>query len=445
MKITLHDYQIECIDVIANHFKKHDRQIVQLPTGSGKTFIFLNFLKKFAKSAIILCPSIELQEQIYEWGKVFLGNDRIEKGWKKINCPFHVTTLASLNHESVMHKVLKNEFEFVVLDEAHHGCAPTFIKFLNRIKDKKFNLLGLTATPERLDNKNLLDIFGTLTFTKNILEMIEMNQLCDIESYKIKTMCKLGFTSTGQDFAQIDLKSLDEDKRNGIIIETIKNECHEKKTLIFCLNINHSIKIALALKNCGYAAEYIHGKLTYPQRHAILQRFKSGETQILTNCQLLTEGFDEPSIEALVMTRPTRSKGLYCQMIGRGLRKNPGKEVCYLYELADNNHKICTFNVVGGIPPDVPYDYTPGLRASRMRQEIEKVNFEQIFTEKTKHEIFNLGKKTLENMYSPMFQAQAIRLKNENILIPAVEQFTFIELEFIMFLKRLGVKYGYDY
>jgi superfamily II DNA or RNA helicase len=441
----LHDYQVECINTISKHFEKNNSQIVQLPTGSGKTFIFLNFLKKFAKSGVILCPSIELQEQIFDWGKVFLGEDRIEKGWKKINCPFHVLTLASLNYDNVMHKILKNKFEYVVMDEAHHGCAPTFVKFLDKIKDKKFKLLGLTATPERLDSKNLLNVFGELTFTKNILEMIEMNQLCDIESYKIKTMCNLGFTSTGHDFAQIDLKSLDEEKRNGIIIDTVKNECHDKKTLIFCLNINHSVKIANELKLCGYVAEFIHGKLSYAQRHAILQRFKSGETQILTNCQLLTEGFDEPSIEALVMTRPTRSKSLYCQMIGRGLRKYPGKEVCYLYELADNNHKICTFNVIGGLPSDIPYDYTPGLRASRMRQEIEKIDFDQIFTEKTKHEIFDLGKKTLENMYCGSFLSQPARLKNFGISVPVPEAFSFIELEFIMFLHKLEVKYGYIY
>ena len=441
--VKLHDYQVECIEKINDHFKKHDKQIVQMPTGSGKTFIFLNFLKKYAKTGIILCPSLELQEQIHEWGAYFLGENNIEKGWKKINCPFHVLTLASLNYESTMQKVLKNKFDFVVMDEAHHGCSETIIKFLDRLKNHKFKLLGLTATPERLDKKNLLDIFGTLTYSKNILDMIEMKQICDVEAYKIKTKVDLKSRGNNHDFGQIELKSLDQEKRNLILLNTFENECKDKKTLIFCLNVEHAMKISNALKDKGYASEYIHGKMDFQERKRILERFQTGVTQILTNCQLLTEGFDEPSIEALILSRPTRSKSLYCQMIGRGLRKFQGKDRCLLYELADNNHKICTFNVLGGIDPSMEYDYPEGLRLSRLKKTLENVDWENLVIEKCEHEIFDLNQKEKDHFGFPCLESQRIKLKEIGIPECIINEIYFLEAEFLIFKQRLRVKYGF--
>lgn len=441
--IKLHDYQIECIETIADHFKKSDRQIIQLPTGSGKTFIFLNFLKKYAKSAIILCPSIELQEQIHSWGSHFLGKENIEKGWNKINCPFHVMTLASLNYETIYNKVLKNKFDYIILDEAHHGCAPTFIKFLDRLKNHKFKLLGVTATPERLDDKNLLDIFETLTYSKNILEMIELNHLCDIESYKIKTNLELKFISHSNDFSLKNLQLLDIERRNQILLNTFVQECSDKKTLIFCLNINHAKKISEAINKLGYSSEYIHGKMKFHERQQILKRFKNGQTMVLTNCQILTEGFDEPSIEALILARPTRSKSLYCQMIGRGVRKFPRKDRCYLYELTDNNHKICTFNVLGGLSSDIQYDYPKALRLSELIKEIQSIDFEKLLLEKTPHELFEMEYEARSSLDFPCFTRQVEKIKKYLPHEVLLYDLSFIEAEFLLFKQKLKVKYGY--
>ena len=203
------------------------------------------------------------------------------------------------------------------------------------------------------------------------------------------------------------------------------------------------MKISNALKDRGYASEYIHGKMDFHERRRILERFQAGVTQILTNCQLLTEGFDEPSIEALILARPTRSKSLYCQMIGRGLRKFKRKDKCLLYELADNNHKICTFNVLGGIDPSMEYDYPEGLRLSRLKKTLENVDWENLVIEKCEHEIFNLDQKEKDHFGFACLESQRIKLKEIGIPEFIINEINFLEAEFLIFKQRLKVKYGY--
>jgi superfamily II DNA or RNA helicase len=395
MSLFLRDYQIECLQNIKNHFRTSNRQLIQMPTGAGKTIIFLQYIVNFSKKSVIVCPTKDLVEQTLDKSKLFFSDIEIHaktsKFIKKSN--HYIVTAASLWRNNTLNFFLEENIDTIILDECHHSCSRTYQHFINKLLEvnPKLKILGFTATPERLDKGNLLKTFDKITFQRNVLDLIEKGHLCDMAAYKIKT----GQTFSdkiisGGDFSNIALKDLDNESRNKLIIKTYEENCIKKKTLIFCVNIDHAERLATAMMGKNIKVSSIHGKLTSTQRKYIIEKFRNGEIDVLTNCQLLTEGFDEPSIEAIIIARPTKSKALYCQMVGRGLRNHPGKKLCHLYELADNSHKICTFDVMAfEKKPDVEYPY--GVKLTNLKGEIEKLSLEILDLQKEKINIFNKG------------------------------------------------------
>jgi superfamily II DNA or RNA helicase len=437
--IKLHDYQEECIDVIHETFKESDKQLVQLPTGSGKTFIFLNYLKRYGKKAIITCPSRDLLNQIYEWGKFFLG-DRISIRPRQENKDFFVVTAASLNFELSCKALLEHKVDFIIIDEAHHAQSQTYERFLERYsKNHEFKLLGFTATPERMDRKSLDEIFGQISFSRNIYEMIEAGYLCDMKGWRIKTGCELeSITKAGGDFVHHSIKKLDIESRNNLILNTYKNHCQDRKTLIFCIDIEHSIRIDSSLKMAGFRSSCIHGRMPINERKKIIEDFKTGKLHVLTNCQLLTEGFDEPSIDALIIARPTRSKALYCQMIGRGLRIHPGKEFCHLYELTDNNHNICNFNTATDNEVSLIVDYQPGIKLSDLKKKADGLSIETMIIKKEEFDVFK-SNSVLDSWFNETNALDSqLELLGRNLPSPP----SALEAAFIIWKENLRRKYG---
>lgn len=268
------DYQKECIQIIEKVFKKRDRQLIQLPTGSGKTWIFSQYLERNSDRALIICPSKELKEQIIETAKQF--NITSISGNLKENKKNHVITTQILAYESNLKTIHDRNYDHIIIDEAHHAQSKTYKNLLENVP-YKFKLLGCTATPERLDKKNLLDIFDIISYQKTIYELISSGYLADVKSYRIKTGQNI--SKRGYDFRAIELKLLDNDSRNKLLLKTYMENCKDKKTLIFCLNINHSINISNCLNNNNIKSAYIHGRLPLNERKKIIKKFKFGEIQ----------------------------------------------------------------------------------------------------------------------------------------------------------------------
>ena len=180
---------------------------------------------------------------------------------------------------------------------------------------------------------------------KNIMEMIEAGFLSDIKGWRIKTNIELkGIRIQRGDFNSKQLSSIiNTENRNELICDAFKKLLSGKKSILFCTDIQHCESLSKTFNNNGLRCKSIHGNLTREEQRIRLQEFKHGKTNILTSCQLLTEGFDEPSIEAIMLCRPTKSPGLYIQMVGRGLRIHPGKDKCYVVDVTDNAHDICAF------------------------------------------------------------------------------------------------------
>lgn len=443
-QIKLRPYQQDCVDAIASHFEKNDKQLIQIPTGGGKTFIFLHYLKFASVKTLIVVPTIELLEQVLHWGKIIL-NDREVLSYKdRKDADVIVTTTAALRYSS--NQTLFGKFDHLVIDEAHHIYAKNYLEFMDK-QTHKYKLLGCTATPERMDGKNLLKIFDSLTFDMNLLDLIKLEELCDIEATRVKTNISLtGHIRKGGDIVPKKLKELDNVSRNRLIIKTFKDECPDKKTLIFCVNIEHAISLSGMMNKKGISSEYIYGDMSSSKRKRILADFKKGKIQVLTNCQLLTEGFDEPSIEALIIARPTMSKTLYCQMVGRGVRKHPGKEVCELYELTDNIHDICTFNTLA--IPDKFYegDYTPRKRLTHYAKELESLDIQSIDIEKVKFNLFKPEEVLSESRYETAFKNVTMPTTKKRFInrLPYKNDLNPLELSFLIWKEKIKEKYGYN-
>src|ERR1017187_4781578 len=187
--MKLRDYQEECIEVLNSDRKK---QLIQLHTGSGKTVIFLSYLRKSSNFSLIIVPTKDLQYQIYENAlkfyhkdEIFLKGDRDFISGKKL---YIVVVNTLLNEKSL--EFFKNEsLDHIIIDEAHRSLSNTYKKFLNAYTEfnPNFKLIGFTATPERLDRKSLLSIFEKITYRKTIYELINEGYLCDLRAYRIKT------------------------------------------------------------------------------------------------------------------------------------------------------------------------------------------------------------------------------------------------------------------
>jgi len=441
--MNLRDYQNECIHIL---HKDIPRQLIQLPTGSGKTLIFLSYLHANSKCGLIVVPSIDLLNQVYETALAFYSpNEIFKKDCAKIprNKKLYILVAMSLKLDSTRDYFRDIKLDHIIIDEAHRSMSDLYLNFLNFYQEiNPFKLIGFTATPERGDKQSLLKLFDSITYKKSIFDLIKEGFLCDLECYRIHTKLKLESDGKTPDFKSMEIERLDVESRNELIFNTYNQYCSHKKTLIFCLSVDHSKKIAEHFKAQGISCAHISGYQTPSERKRILKAFKSGEIQVLTNCQLLTEGFDEPSIEALIIARPTKSKALYCQMIGRGTRLYKDKKICSVYELTDNCHRICTFNVAAHEDKDARFirEYPQGIRLSELHEQLQSISLEEYSLEKSKVSLIDTFNSYLQSVGASDYQLEKLREFN----IPFAEKLNFSEASFILFLQRLREQYGYN-
>jgi len=354
MTFKLRSYQNECVNTVIRGFDDGlAAQLVQLPTGSGKTVIFWHIIKQRADRALIVAPTRELTEQVEETGLTICKDSVIFRKhssyWRR-DFDHCVMTTQSATFALREGKLEGLRPSILIVDEAHRSRSDGLQELIEHYKAKGVPVLGLTATPERLDGKSLLEVYDTLSYQKTLLELMRARHLVDLRCYRVRTGCRLRDVKIHMgDIAPVSLRQLETEQRDQIIGLTCTQSLKDKKTIVFCLSVRHAQTLAARLKADGEAAQAIYGDMSKRERKRILKDFACGKIRILCNCQLLTEGFDEPSIEAVVLARPTKSKALYCQMMGRGVRPHPGKKYCLVYDMTDEVHNICSFNVLGGL------------------------------------------------------------------------------------------------
>ena len=441
---ALRDYQKKCIDAIECEFEKRQTQLVQLPTGSGKTVILWSFLKRHNLCSLIVAPTRDLIEQLYETGCNFVDKKDIylKKRSDYVKRKHTITTMQGLTWMIKKNKGHCLDFDILIIDEAHRSQAKTYREFIEKyIEGTSRKCLGLTATPERLDGKSLIDIFEIISFKRSLIDLIRKKHLTDIKYFKIKTDVKMvDLVYRAGDFSSANLKQLDTPKRNGIIVDIVLKKIKNKKTLVFCLSVEHAKFVAALLCEKGIKSCAIYGTLCMTKRREILDRFKRGEIQVLTNCQLLTEGFDEPSIEVMILARPTRSKALYCQMIGRGVRPFKNKCFCDVYDLSDVNFNITSFNALGDLPEDISFGEE--FEGTTLLENVDK--FKRGTFDVAESEVVFEEKDLLKESFNEkVLKHQTLLLKEKKI--PCWEDFlTIKDAAYLLWKDRKFEEYGID-
>lgn len=329
----LRDYQIKAKQDIETCWQKVNRVVAVMPTGAGKTTLFSAIANDFTscnQGVLTVAHREELITQAATRLQLLTGIEPgiIKAGHKPSNSLIQVASIQTLARRRTY-----PSSSLIIIDECHHAAAASYRTLFEQYPTAKF--LGVTATPRRIDGYGLSDLFDEMVVGTTPRQLIAEGYLC---SYKLfGGFAKLGiYAPKGRDFTAKELERAATKIKPADVVECWHKFCKDKKTILFAINVQHSLNIVTALKQCGVPAEHLDGETPSSERRAILERFRTGETLVLSNVGILTEGFDCPDVEAVQCARPTTSIALWLQMLGRALRPSPGKECAIIVDQTDN-------------------------------------------------------------------------------------------------------------
>ena len=367
--------------------------LVVLPTASGKSKIIEEDLREFAKSTnhfkgLILVPGINI---LADW------NQRIHSSLPELEEKIDIRTYAYMARHYT--ELPSNYYNYLVVDEAHHAVAP-ILKRIIQYYNTDFTI-GLTATDQRPDKKKLETVFGTYSTPLSLKEAMEKGIVAKANVYRIETnidLSKVRFN--GKDYVNADLeKRIRVTSRNELIVDVLKEYFTSRKSslrqgVIFCVNVSHANEMTHLLNKAGIVAASYIGQTKNPE--SIMEDFKNKKIRFLCTCNMISEGWDYPELGILVMARPTLSKVLYLQQIGRGLRKTDTKKNVIVIDVVDEYGamiKACNMHSLFANPYYVPFgditktDYTPGdmLVIDGIKERIERITEVDINTFEEKY------------------------------------------------------------
>lgn len=336
--LELREYQQEAL---ANLQKmREDKESIALlyqATGTGKTVTAVMDAKRMGGRTLFVAHTMELVNQAYEtfkkiWGGVTVG--KFADNVKELNT--HVVCGSVQSIALNLDLFDPKDFDYIIIDEAHHASAETYQKLLAYFEPEF--ILGLTATPERTDEVNILDVFKNTAHKLDIQTAVEIGALTTVRCIRIHTnidMTKVRFNSVQYNIRDLDVR-ICVTERNKLIVNTWLDYVKNKRTVVFCASVKHAEQVAEIFKMHGVNAIAVSGSMKTSERKEQLTKFENGEIKVLCACDLLNEGWDCPKTEVLFMARPTMSKVLYIQQLGRGMRLSEGKEYLMVFDFVDN-------------------------------------------------------------------------------------------------------------
>lgn len=440
--IKLREYQLECIEAIAKTLEeeKLKRIAISIATGGGKTVIFTMAIPRIlelsrfpgdnANGVLILVHRRELATQtiktiqnlkVVDDDRVFLdmGKSRIdpERTFNDSRPFIVVGSVPTLSRSDCarLSDYRLDRFKAVIVDECHHSVSDSYMNLLatlgcSRKKPKDIPkgeldrspfLLGFTATLARTDKVPLRKVFDKIVFQKGISDLIKENHLCDFDWLKVELGLNLDDVETsGGDFRLDSLaEHVNTEEINEVALKTylqLRSQYPDnmKSLLVFCVNVKHMQDVSALFRANGINAQYVSGETKSAERDNIVSDFKAGKVSVLFNCGVFTEGTDIPNIDSIFLLRPTKSKPLLVQMVGRGLRLSEGKNKLIVTDFVDNkslgltitstlNGKPDVISLLGGLsrsgfkhrddllPGDVEYIKFKNFSGMKMLEEIE--------------------------------------------------------------------------
>jgi len=345
--VELRPFQLEAKDAILAEWDKGvQKTLLVLPTGTGKTIVFSKVIEdrvRQGERVLVLAHRSELLDQaadkLAKSTGLMCATEKAESSclgsWFRVV----VGSVQTLMREKRLNQFTPDFFGSIIVDEAHHAISDSYQKVLQYFSQA--NILGVTATPDRGDMRNLGSYFESLAYEYSLPKAIKEGYLCPIKALTIPL--KLDLTGVGQqagDFKAADLGTA-LDPYLFQIAEEMAKYCMDRKTVVFLPLIATSKKFRDILQAKGFAAAEVNGDSN--DRAQVLKDFDEGRYNVLCNSMLLTEGWDCPSVDCIVVLRPTKIRSLYSQMVGRGTRINPGKDHLLLLDFLwhTERHELC--------------------------------------------------------------------------------------------------------
>lgn len=361
--MRLRDYQTDAIARTLAAWEQHTDVLGVAATGAGKTVIFIKLLtdlmdRQPGARCVVLAHREELIEQPIERLRAVAGDwlmhgalDRPRVGrllgeQKDYDRQLTVATVQTLSYRRKVDGVwvyphlerllAAGPIDYLITDEAHHAISPSYLQVVDglRAANPQLRHLGVTATPQRGDGKAMANGFTATAFTVTIADLVRQGYLVKPSWYAISTQISLdGVKTTAGDFQQNQLADrFDTDACRQVVVAAHKEYAHDRPAIAFTVSVAGAYALAEAFRQAGYTAVAADGTTDKATRRQLLADFRASRYQILVNCGLWTEGLDVPEIAAIHLARPTRSDGLYIQMVGRGLRPVPGKDDCLILD-----------------------------------------------------------------------------------------------------------------
>ncbi|MCJ1466471.1 hypothetical protein MMC07_005090 [Pseudocyphellaria aurata] len=400
--IRLRGYQDECIRSVLSHLEKgHKRLGISLATGSGKTVIFTQLIDRVqspqrdASRTLILVHRRELVEQAARHCSDAYPSKSIDIEMGSLHATgtadITVASVRSITSGDRLMKFEPKRFKLILVDEAHHIVASGYMDTLRHFgildPPNLINapaLVGLSATLSRFDGLRLSNVIDHIVYHKDYIEMIGEKWLSDVIFTTVKS--KADFSKikkvTNGDFQIEGLsKAVNTHENNKITVGAWQDRAGERKsTIVFCVDLRHVYDLAAMFRNHGVDARVITGTTPKQIRSEVLDAFKAQQFQVLLNCGIFTEGTDIPNIDCVLLARPTKSRNLLVQMIGRGMRLYPGKTNCHVIDMvASLETGVVTTPTLFGLDPAeiIKEAGVKDLNSLRERKEVERLRQER--------------------------------------------------------------------
>lgn len=339
---NLRKHQIDAKNAILRAWDSYDSVMLQMPTGTGKTYLFTSIIKdliafyksnKWEINILVVAHRLELLDQIaaslknYGIPCGFIQGTREQHLWQRVQ----VGSILSLISERNEMNVRRCRFDYIIVDEAHHTLADSYKRLFDMFPEAK--KLGVTATPWRMNHESFTSVYQTLITTPQVKWFIQHNLLSDFDYVSVKPdsniqklVNSIDVAATG-DFVNDALsEAFDNQRIRSKLYDSFHKYAADRKGIVYAINKQHARNIAGLYSSKGYVSVNIDCDTPKDERERLIDQFKAGNIQVLVNVELFTEGFDCPDVSFIQLARPTRSLALYLQQVGRGLRVTGGKE-----------------------------------------------------------------------------------------------------------------------
>lgn len=346
--LTLRPYQETAVQAIREEYRAGKKSVLfVLPTGGGKTVIFSYIAENARKIGTRVCICVHRRELLKQASDSLrdmgVHHGRIAPGIPQTASNVQVASVQTL----VRRKHL--DFDLLVFDEGHHATAGTWETITKRFP--KARILGVTATPCRMTGKGLGDVYQSMVIGPTMKELIELGFLCKPQIWSPSTIDISALRSRGGDYAKDMLSNLMDNKAIiGDCVEQYTKICRGAPAIAFCVSVKHAEHVAEQFRLKGYTAASVDGVMKTPDRDGRIRDLGTGALNVLTSCDLISEGVDVPVVGGAILLRPTKSLSLYLQQVGRVLRPAPNKPHATILDHVGN--------VFRHGPPDMPRDWS---------------------------------------------------------------------------------------